>query len=227
MLPLIINPNNFRIDDFIHKLAKQYDIPDCNIFRIKPLKEEITINQIRELKKDLLISQTQKRMIVFFEFEKSGLETQNSLLKILEEKVDQNLFIFLVRNPEKIISTIKSRAKIIHSPIKKQEKVDPLIKEVIERLKEAKNPGFLNNKDLTITKKEKFLELAGRLTVCFKKELRKDYQDKLTVIKILKKILQTTYFVESNNLNPQLAFDNLLIFIWKNLNIELQGSKAT
>ncbi len=224
MLPLIIDQRKFAENDFFQEIVHKYNIAEHSIFEIRPPKEEITINQIRELKKDLIVSPVGKRMIIFYDFDKSGLEAQNSLLKILEEKVEENLFVFLVTNPEKVIPTIRSRAKLLDGVRKKiiqQKKVS--IDKIILQLEKCKNTSFLNNKEILIAKKEDYLILSDELLMFFEERMRKKKCNNETNLKIIKKILKNKMLVENNNLNPQLTFDNLLIFIWKNLNIKLNN----
>lgn len=81
-----------------------------------PRANEITIDSIRELKSNLSISapELKKKVVIISEAEKLNLESQNALLKILEEPNDDILFILETDNIESLLSTIKSRCWIIN-----------------------------------------------------------------------------------------------------------------
>lgn len=222
MLPIIIAYKDFHLAELrLKELMGDNGIYKHALIEIKPLKEEITIGQIRELKRDLSTAQKNNRMIVFYDFDKSSVETQNSLLKTIEEKTEVNLFVFLVENLEKILPTIKSRTKIINlNNLSDRLVVSPETIKLIEEIKESSSLGFLAKKELLVTKKDQYVKLSNELLIYFKNCMRKNTADVGRVVNIIKKILYLANLLENNNLNPQLTLDNLLIFIWKSYNMK-------
>src|SRR3989344_7853093 len=85
-----------------------------DIYTISPLKNSISIDKIRNLKKHI----NQKpfclkyKIIIIEEAEKLTLEAQNSLLKILEEPPSHALLFLETPNKDKILPTMLSRVII-------------------------------------------------------------------------------------------------------------------
>jgi DNA polymerase-3 subunit delta' len=89
-----------------------------------PKANEITIDLIRELKSNLAIStpEIRKRFVIISQAEKLNTESQNALLKILEEPREDILFILETHNLEPILPTIRSRCWIINfSPLSNED----------------------------------------------------------------------------------------------------------
>lgn len=75
-------------------------------------KRTIGIDQIRYIKKQLSLRDENIRIIMITDAEELTKESQNSLLKILEEPPQNTHFIFTISNESNIINTIKSRSVI-------------------------------------------------------------------------------------------------------------------
>jgi DNA polymerase III subunit delta' len=78
---------------------------------VKPDGAFIKLDQIRELRKRVQFRPFEGawRIIVIASAEKLREESANALLKLLEEPPKQNVFILLVLEPQKLLSTILSR----------------------------------------------------------------------------------------------------------------------
>lgn len=217
MLPLIIVcRDEKKISRYLEGFIADNNFSANYIYKIHPLKNEVSISQVRELKKDLILSQKNKRLIIFYDFHASSLEAQNGLLKILEEEIEKNQFVLITKNSERVLATIKSRAKIIN--LDKHEKIKPVEKQWIDLFKQIKKSsdlGFLNYPKIINLTKEDVISFFYQATLFFRDELHKQSNQSAKIIQILKKIFQLSNLLENNNLNPQLALDNLLIFIWK------------
>jgi hypothetical protein len=109
------------------------------------------------------------------------------------------------QNLYRLLPTVISRAKVIDLKNKAEEKENEKIEKVIEKIKK----GELFFVDVTDRNEAK--ELTLFLIYYFKKELKDD----LKVYQILKEAVKNLFLLENNYLNPQLVFDNLLIFIYK------------
>ncbi len=213
MIPLLLVGNEDAavqkyIDDFI--AVNQLKPPQ--IFIVKPDKKELSIGQIRQLKKEIIISQ-EHRLYIINSFDTATIEAQNALLKTLEEKNKTIQFILIVENEQKLLSTILSRVKrvVIHSHQSVlSEKVDKQIAKLISEVITGPTTKFLANPDiLSLTKADAF-KLINNVIYYFRSLLWKRDEK---AISILKKSLELRYLIENNNLNSQLAVDNLLIFI--------------
>ena len=188
-------------EEFLRKNFSKEDI----IVSLSPKKNEYSINQIRSLQQEVKYFNTNKRIYVFYEFERSSLESQNAFLKLLEEPPSSVYFILVCQNLYRLLPTVISRAKVIDLKNKAEEKENEKIEKVIEKIKK----GELFFVDVTDRNEAK--ELTLFLIYYFKKELKDD----LKVYQILKEAVKNLFLLENNYLNPQLMFDNLLIFIYK------------
>jgi 23S rRNA C2498 (ribose-2'-O)-methylase RlmM len=109
------------------------------------------------------------------------------------------------QNLYRLLPTVISRAKVIDLKNKAEEKENEKIEKVIEKIKK----GELFFVDVTDRNEAK--ELTLFLIYYFKKELKRD----LKAYQILKEAVKNLFLLENNYLNPQLTLDNLLIFIYK------------
>ena len=195
---VILADKKQKVDEF---LKKNFSKEDFIIF-IYPEKNEYSINQIRMIQKEVKYLNNKKRIYVFYQFEYSSLESQNALLKILEEPPLNVYFILVCQNIHRLIPTIISRTKIINLTNKLEEKENEKIYKIIERIKKG-------NFFIDVLNREEAKEIIIFIIYYFKKELKND----LKVYSILKEAIKTLFLLENNYLNPQLVLDNLLIFI--------------
>lgn len=96
--------------------TKQYE-RDLNFFELSPEKDslEISVSQIRELKKRFIHKAIEDTPIVIFNRNIASLNNNsaNALLKITEETPANTFFIFFTNSSFKVLATIKSRSRII------------------------------------------------------------------------------------------------------------------
>jgi len=201
---VILTDKKERVDDFIKKNFSKEDF----IIYINPEKNEYSINQIRNIKKEIKYLNNKKRIYVFYEFERSSLESQNALLKILEEPPLNVYFILVCKNIYQIIPTIISRTKVVNLKNQFKEKENEKIYQIIQRIKKGKI-FFVD-----VVDREEAKEMIMSIIYYFKKELNNN----LKIYAILKEAIKSFFLLEKNYLNPQLTIDNLIIFINKYYN---------
>lgn len=104
--------------------------PDIFLFEEE---NTIKINQIRELKKKLILKpyNLKFKIALLVDAEKMTIAAQNALLKTLEEPPANSIIILLSANLERLLPTIISRAQIITLPIKDEK--GPEFQEEIDR----------------------------------------------------------------------------------------------
>lgn len=81
----------------------------------------IGINEIREIKKKTAIKQGEHTIWIILEAERMTIQAANSLLKILEEPPEGNIFLLVTDSPNRLLPTILSRCvsvpfKRLHEP---------------------------------------------------------------------------------------------------------------
>ena len=109
--------NNNNLTNIHNKLIESNSHPNFKIItklideKSKKMKKYITIDQIRNLESFIYQSSFYKlpKIILIDTADELGINSSNSLLKILEEP-KKNTFFFLISNqPSKLLSTIRSR----------------------------------------------------------------------------------------------------------------------
>ena len=81
---------------------------------IEPTGSSIKIAQIRELQSDIIIKpHSDYKIYVINNAQKMTVESQNALLKTLEEPPEYAIIILITNNKESLLPTIKSRCEII------------------------------------------------------------------------------------------------------------------
>lgn len=212
MIPLLlISRNQKKTDDFIEHFIKENDINSSWIFTIRPVTRELSIDQIRALKRELAISTNKKRLIIIYGLDISGAEVQNALLKTLEEKQENNQFIFIVSHGFSVLPTIQSRSKTIVLN-KTEVVVSETTGELMNRVKEENEYQFLLHPLVGAASREDTLAFLDEILEYSRRQLLKMPG---AAVKTIKKILRLRELIINNNINVQLAVDNLLIYIKK------------
>jgi len=124
-----------QLKSYLNALNEKGENP---YFKIGINSNSISIDIVRELRKDLFMSSIENgwRIVMIFDAEKLCTGTQtaaNALLKILEEPPDKTLFILVTSYPEQLLDTIKSRCQSFYFSNPNDEKIiSYLVKNNIE-----------------------------------------------------------------------------------------------
>ena len=91
--------------------------PDITVISCKRDKKEITVDQIRELKKDVIIipNEADKKAYIINDAHLMNTNAQNAFLQILEEPPAHAVFILKTDAPSQLLPTIRSRCLVIRS----------------------------------------------------------------------------------------------------------------
>ena len=196
MIPKIISINESEsIDENISQFAITLAIPSSHQIVVRPEKEELTVEQIHLMQKDIQVAFEQTVLVVLIGVENSSNEVQNSLLKCLEEDSERIQFLLLVHSPAGLIATILSRCSFEDSKTKQKE------------INEEYAPisfSFQNNSEV---KKEEALIRIDNYISSLTPSLKEG--------KILSYVLSIRKLIKENNMNPILALDAILIFLSK------------
>lgn len=215
MIPiLVISKNSKLVKKYIDNLKV-----DNLFFEITPSTKEYSIDDIKNIKKEAKIFNPQTRIYFLENFHLSSIPAQNSFLKLLEEPPSNVQFVLTTNNKNSLLPTIVSRVKIV----KLQEEKS---KNVVEQFIAPEINGVINHTTtkipllpFKITDKESAKDILVRLIMFFREKLDSDKK----AVLILKEILHLNKLLESNNLNPQLTVDQVLIFIYKVYKMKLNG----
>jgi len=98
MLPIILVCRDEKLrEGYIDNYIKEKKILPYSIYRILPEKKEISIIQVRAIKKEIIVTTSSMRLFIIEKFDSASLEAQNALLKTFEENTQVNNFILLVK----------------------------------------------------------------------------------------------------------------------------------
>lgn len=220
MLPVIVQALDSKTrQDYLKAFIKDNKVDRFSLFTIEPVKNQITIDQIRQIKKQLITASREKRVFIIYDFDCASIEAQAAMLKTLEETNMRTFFILFVSNQEKILSTVRSRSKIvIYNQTKQPQETLKKIDKVIDKILKSPNYGFFAEKEIQLTSREEASEFINSLIFYFKNKLK---SGDIRVAKILKKTMSLKKLLTENYLNPQLTVDNLLIYIKKTYSMKL------
>ena len=213
MLPVIVvSQFEEKQEAYIQNLIKEHSIALYNQFYIRPEKKEISIEQIRELKKQLIHHRTEPYLFVLYSFDNASAEAQNAMLKTLEERSQQHMFLLLASQSDKLLPTIRSRSRIEVLDSKTAPVVDPKVTDLVESITTAKNPDFLANTMVSGIKAEQAPELIDAIILVLRTKLE---HDSIKASSSIKEAMKLKSLLQNNNLNAQLCIDNLLLQIHK------------
>lgn len=222
MFPLIVvSQDKKKFEKFLQNYISQQKFRRDHIFEIYPLKRELVIGQIRTIKRELMIGSKDTRLFVLYDFDKATIEAQNAFLKSLEEQSTNNQFILVVKNEYSLLPTIHSRSKTIKLDKKnvEDEKINKEIETLFEEIEKKSGYGFLADKRVLSLSREEAINLIDYIMYYYRRSLLRTPS---FASEILKKALSVMLLVENNNVNPQLALDNLLIFIKKMFKMKVE-----
>lgn len=194
-------------EDIIQLFIREHKIDNSHVLVLRPEKEELTIDQIRQMQKDVNVSFSKEVLVVLYNLDISGSEVQNSLLKILEEQSERIHFVLLVKDAARLLPTIVSRCTLMPNRNPPIDEDKSLITDPLEYFSFKTNSDA--TKDGATTKIDQFLNSG---TIRRGKNLR--------YILTMRKLLI------DNNMNPILALDSILLFLSKTGTMKVPHAKT-
>lgn len=224
MPQLVVLSSKDKQDKYLADLVTSLSLTVYDVFKITPENEKtgLGIDQIRTLSEVILTQTTTQRVVVLYSFETASLETQNALLKTLEEKTLHNVFILFTNNIERIIPTIRSRVQVIILDEKRKsldKELTSHMQELFESLHNPKSNAYLQLGAFSTKTREDTLLFLDDFILFLKTHLKEKNTDKIAAI--LKKAMQTKNNILSLNTNHQLSLDNLLIFAHRTVSMKV------
>lgn len=178
---------------------------DSIVTHIQPEKNQITIGQIRQLKQSLITLPKNSQLIILHQFHTARSEAQNALLKTLEEKPSSVSVLMITQSRDSILPTIQSRSRII--TIEQEEILpDQVIQDLLQTYQSQPEAIFAHP---TMQN----LDADAAISVCDQiiLFLRRCLSSDPTVAGMLSHTLHIRSQITTNNLNPQLAVDRIVI----------------
>ena len=212
MIPVIlVSQSRKQTDEFVLSMAAQNEIPSFHIFTYEPEANSITIDQVREAKV-LIIRSSFKKIVVMIRFDTAKSEAQNALLKTLEEHGDNSIFILVVNSYDALLPTIQSRCQLIRLLPRKTSLSKHFDIFGIQSIEEALSRSAL-------IKKESYGEILDDIINTLYQDLINNISQSKTDNKKYLSIFNTALDIKKamvdSNVNPEYAFDQLLIELHK------------
>lgn len=118
---------------FANEIAESISGLNRNIHIVKPEKSSISVDQIRQLQQDIAMppfnGNANKRVVIVDDADSMNETSQNALLKTLEEPPNYVILFLIVKDMNKLLTTIKSRATIFKFFRLKDNEIEDLLSE--------------------------------------------------------------------------------------------------
>lgn len=221
MLPMIlVSKTTHLADEYIQTFVVKEKLSSLEVHRIHPLEKELSVEQIRELKKDLIIQQNTPHLFILDSFDRASLEAQNALLKTLEEQTVHHM-ILIVSNEDGVLPTVRSRSTTI---VLREDKIELSEEQKItfsileETLTKRVFAPLFSHPSMSGLNQQKAEAILNDVIFFFHSRMRND----VNATKVVKKTLSLVSLLRYNNMNAQLAVDTVLIFIFKTYKLKLK-----
>ncbi len=210
MTPIIIvSSDQKKIKSYIEDYIRRNYISPSFIFEISPQGKEISIEQIREIKKNVIYSNIKSQLFVLFDFDKASYEAQNAFLKTLEEHPENIHFLLVAKIHYNLTPTVISRSKVVILDDDTKVSLDPKFIKKIAEFVERPDLKILSDKSFQTKEYDSYSSLFDKFINFFRLRIVKDTKAPT----ILKEAINLRMLVENNNVDPQNAIDYLLIRI--------------
>lgn len=210
MLPLLIHSPSRVIDiSSLDDISELKNIDKKNLFIISAIEARITIEQIRDLRKNLRVTTKINRFIVIVTFDSATVEAQNAMLKMLEESSLDNQFVLLVQNLEFVLPTIRSRCKIIKIYDKTRD-LNLLSTEfdgIVDLLCDSPATSLFTLSQLQAKDRSSAVTTLYTLLKSLRKRV---VRNDINALRLTKKIFEILPQLQFGNMNHQLAIDSLI-----------------
>lgn len=188
----------------IEQFARAHSIAPAHIIRLIPEKDELTLEAIHQLQKDIQVQFSDTILVVIEGLDASSAEVQNALLKSIEETSERIAFLFLVSNSALILPTILSRCTVTKLGVVETAQTPPELHGPIFSFEQNSD----TTKEAALQKIDTFIQDDSHITT-----------------KTLSYILTMRKLITDNNVNPALALDSILIFLSKSGTMRVNHEK--
>ncbi len=204
---LIVSSDPKNIDDQISQICNSLDnkinINNPDIFILNN-QSGWTIDLIRQVKH--FFSQKpfnhQNKIVIIYQAENLNSESQNALLKTLEEPGNNKYIILVTAKPSKLLATVLSRCHIIRLKDNNQEITDTPLK-ITKQIKK----DLLTSQELSKDKNQILPYLENQLKIQQKLLIKNPNQE---TSKLIQAILKAIQMIESN-VDPRSALDFIFL----------------
>lgn len=185
----------------------------------------ITINQAREIRNNLLITSDYHRVLIFCDKDKDGnvqglnqvnfqADAANALLKTFEEPPENTTFIFLTKDKSDVITTVVSRAQCFYVPsVGEDSREFSLVKDFMYGYLELERNEVLdfNDKILAVVKENDAEIVFEQMENYIGGLLKSNIDNRALKVKLIKDLhsVETAQKQSRLNMNIQTIVENL------------------
>lgn len=185
----------------------------------------ITINQAREIRNNLLITSDYHRVLIFCDKDKDGnvqglnqvnfqADAANALLKTFEEPPENTTFIFLTKDKSDVITTVVSRAQCFYVPsVGEDSREFSLVKDFMDGYLELERNEVLdfNDKILAVVKENDAEIVFEQMENYIGGLLKSNIDNRALKVKLIKDLhsVETAQKQSRLNMNIQTIVENL------------------
>jgi len=222
---LFYNGTNEEMKNTAFEFADFLKTDKFDILYIAPKegKKEISIDQIKEIKKDLSLSpyNSSYKFAIIDQAETMNIEASNALLKTLEEPIGNAILILITSNPDLLPKTILSRLQEIRFKSVSLNKFakDFINQEHINILEKPLNDIFKYIEKVTKENKEgkennsEIFPILNSWLFWFREKLISEENKTKENLNIIKEIQKTKNLISGTNVSQRLALENLILCI--------------
>ncbi|MBI2031796.1 MAG: hypothetical protein HYT08_04255 [Candidatus Levybacteria bacterium] len=220
---LIVSKNKTSALEKAIYICKENKIADIDT-NVENFDKSVGIEDIRNMQKKLFLKPIKSNIksIIINSFPGITIESQNALLKVLEEPPLNTIMLIITENKNLFLSTILSRCKIIEVKEKIQFSDEEVLnyqkdfKEILEaglgkRLKLAQDFG--QSKEEAITWLEQMLITIRKTMIDKIISSKGNESDGTFYLNILKNFQKTHTIIKTSNVNQRFALENLFLQI--------------
>jgi DNA polymerase III, delta subunit len=204
MMPqLFVHSHDDELHEYVRKIALRCEIPERNHFHIFPEKTILTIDQAREIQ-DIALHVHEQSIIIIAKFDTAREDTQNALLKTLEDLTEKVIFVLGVNDTSAILPTILSRCEVVLGEITRVDS-GSLIESYGLSLDGATYTSYLSAS--TYITKEDAPRLVDELIFAYRTQYLKDTYDGYS--QLMRQMLEIRRHIIYAHITPEVAIDVL------------------
>lgn len=203
MMPYIVNsPDESLWDEYVKDYAQKHAIHSSHIHVLKPEKDVFTIEMARDVTR-LVSTPTASLLIALYHFETARSDTQNALLKTLEESAEHIHIVLFVTESGSLLPTVMSRCVAISLGESSRTYDESLVRKYGLMPNEASYVDYLQASKL-ISKDEVITLLQALLYLYRQKYLSEPTRAHASVVRLL----QTSIWQHTvTHVNPEYLLD--------------------
>ncbi len=211
MIPILLVTNDGKkAQKYVADVQKKQAIHDAHVLVARKEGTQLKIDLIRDISKQVARLGNTPLLICIYDFETAKSESQNALLKTLEESEPHTQFVLITNDESAVLPTILSRVQRVLLE-KKVRIVAPM----------TLNEGLgvlLTTYDGMQKKPEKAVAFCDELLACMRMKLHEyahAHKNSQHLSRLISEIISTRTLIMKNNISPQLAIDHLLLLVYR------------